>query len=606
MKAFHITIAFLLFHISASNAMRGPPPKVPWRDQAAFVFDRSVSDEFRGDSLDETKWDTHGLRNQDTGCPKWNGPPSSEAPEYATFFPTPTDPVTGEKIHQQYTVSKGKLILGVKEEPLEFFKAREYYCNATTFKCNHNENIDCFATNFFGEPTYKDPEKTQYRGIVHDKCKLEPFCIPHPEYVARKPRVYTKYTAAHLVSKKAIKYGYFETKVRLPNSPMLTAVWMHNDELVNGYCRHRETGDPAIKGKIFECPSAIRSRRWQEIDILEAMNTPIHKRWYVPNIHSFAMYKGEFSSATAVDKGDGMMGGGPIIIKKSVFSERIPDMSSIPESDRIGNDFHYSSGSVQDLDADWAAKSRTIGMYWSPNEIRFYLDGKEVRRIKNTIIHQPMFLDISGGWNVPWGQQAPRRNHLRRKAKIFYYRRWEVFTEGGVDPPSELPLDTKMERLFQPLYGDKMKGVHGLFPLSDNLTAVPTTPEKDDVMMAEPQAPNANLGTTVRGSQVDSFNSSDYLMWEDPVAVRMRRRKGLERAGGQGNRRFSRIRKKMNRREREITLSRPDRIVELKKQGDMPSPIVDGSITAFEFTDPNKVAAGWATKNGLGTEVDTA
>lgn len=566
-----------------------------------------TSDEFNGDSLDESKWDTHGLRNPDTGCPKWNGPPSRDAPEYSTFFPTPTDPVTGASIHQQYSVYKGKLWLQVKEEPLEFFTAREYFCNSTTFKCNHNENIDCFATNFFGQPLYKDPEKTQYLGVIHDKCKREPFCIPHPEFVTKQPRVYKKYTAAHLVSKKAFKYGYVEVRVRLPNSPQLTAFWMHNDDLTNGYCRYRESMAPEPPGKILECPSPIRSRRWQEIDVLEAMNTAIHKRLYIPNIHSFAMYKGEFSSDIAVDNGDGTMGGGPIIVNKGVFSERIPDFSGVPDSGKEANDFHFSSGSVHTLDADWAQKVRTVGMYWSPKEIRFYFDGQEVRRIKNTLIHQPMFLDISAGWNVPWGQEAPRPFHLRRKAKILYVRRWDVLSEGGMEPASNLTLDTKMEDTFKDLYGNELRGVHGLLPQMDDLTIFPTIPEKEDVIVSKPNPVNAEVGTTVREMRWVSRNETDYFLEHDPVAVRMRRKNPkLETAGGPGNRRFSRKRQRMNDRERRIALGNPNRIGIVPKPGDVPRPVEDAAITVFEFSDPNKDAAGWATKNGDGAGITTA
>lgn len=34
--------------------------------------------------------------------------------------------------------------------------------------------------------------------------------------------------------------------------------------------------------------------------------------------------------------------------------------------------------------------------------------------------------------------------------------------------------------------------------------------------------------------------------------------------------------------------------------------VQSGPITAFELSDPNMVAAGWATMSGLGTDVDTA
>ncbi|PXF44199.1 hypothetical protein BWQ96_06059 [Gracilariopsis chorda] len=572
-------------------------PNVPWRSSATFKYDRVVSDEFSLRVLDTSKWDPHGKRNPDTNCPNWNGPPSTSQPEWSTFFPTTTDPDTLLPTEKLYSVRNGKLTLYNGVRPLEYFTKREYYCNTTTFKCNHDNTIDCFATNYNGVPFYKDAAKTMYAGVTHDKCKIEPFCIPHPEYVTGKPRVYSRIVGAHLTSKTPFKYGFFEVAVQIGNSPSVAAVWMHDDQMVNGYCRFITNTDPSRSGdRVLECPSLIRSRRWQEIDMLEAMNSAFHKQLYIPNIHAFAGYKGEFTSEIAQDSGDGNMGGGPILVKSSLFNEPKPSFGDVPAADRKSNDWHFSSGSVHKLNAAWSDRPRKLGMYWSPKEIRFYVDGKEVRRIRNTLIHQPMLMDLSYSFNVQWARETATTQRIEEPFHIYYVRRWDVYTDDGLDPPSSLPFDEKMTT-FGNHYGEDLLGMFERFPTNDDKTFSEVLPEEDTL-----SGPSSRMQTGV--AEFD-LGDTDYMLSELQVnrsvfSVRQGRRQ--RRAGGVGNRRFSKARRKLSAQERLVALSYASRFAGVRRLGERAEVVPDAETTVFEFANPNANGAGWATTDGLGTD----
>lgn len=83
--------------------------------------------------------------------------------------------------------------------------------------------------------------------------------------------------------KNPFKYGFVEARVKLAKSPAVRTIWMHDDNIHPSYSRWiNENKDFPF----LETPSLIRSRRWQEIDLLEAMNSEINDYWkkYIPNI----------------------------------------------------------------------------------------------------------------------------------------------------------------------------------------------------------------------------------------------------------------------------------------------------------------------------------
>lgn len=547
---FSILITILVLCVHSSLAAL---PKAPWAAEARFKAIPELTDEFTSSALNLNKWDENGISNPNTLCPSWNGPVYPPDTTYSTFFATTVNPKKNKPPVRFYSVSNGRLVLKTAKKPLSFFKERQYYCNATTFTCNHNANLPCNSIDFFG--------RDRYDGIVHDRCKVAPFCIPHPEYVKHTGiEEYKGVVAPHITSRAYFHYGFLEAKIRLSDTPANLAVWMHDNSMTDGYCRFRRAEGPDWVWR--ECPSIIRSRRWQEIDVVEAMNSRNHKDLYIPNVHVFSMSKGEFTTADNSDAPEGM-GGGPIVVLGD-FSLSKPSFSDVPESKRVSNDWHWNPGPVATLNKPWANKTRTVGLYWSPKEMRFLLDGKEVARMANPLVHQPMRLDLAYGLNPGWAQQLPTRRELRRSAKIFYVRAWKVFTADGKDPSSSLPLRTDMIDKFDNRYGDKLYGVFDRFPVSDNLTRIPPTPS--------PRLSESKAGPD-----------------------------GFLPAGGVGNSFVHEQAGMLESWDLQAALSRPDR-VELHGGGAVKNP----GQTLFEFTDPNKIHAGWASPNGSGKGAEMA
>lgn len=631
-----------------------PIPNVPWASEATFELDHSVSDEFSSSSLDLRKWDEHGFRNPDTQCPTWNGPPSTGTdPSLSTFFPAVEHPTKPNKKVRLYRLRDGKLQLRIVKKKLKFFTSREYYCNATTFRCNHDESIRCFATNFFGEPIL-DSETGDYKAIMHDKCKKTPFCIPHYKYVlGEDERVYTKFASTHLSGKHFFRYGFIETKVRLGNSSAVFAVWMHGRNVTGpGFCRFRRI-EGATLGVRRECPNNIKSDRWQEIDLVESMDSFIHGKSFIPNIHVFQGSKGEYTSADAVDDGSGNMGGGPIIINGNNFNSYRNLFNDVPMEERVTNDYHGGFGNIWDLEQRWSEREHVMGVYWSAREIRFYVDGLEVMRLNNTIVHQPMALDVSNKLNVGWSNQTPTAREIKRWGSIDYIRVWGVNTPDGNDPSSTLPLDQRMTRKFKDLYGNKMYGVFNRYPHNDEVTLV-AVPPVDPKSGKNPAATAETASDVLRAPLIDVHESEEGRLawfapvngaanypnrmlvtndtsvdtWRESVRQQARKKKNKRRrnrkgenektvqgqqnhmwryrpAGGVGHSRYKRKIVKRSAFQRRVAESNPERMAEVTTvNGVRTAEIIENAgVTVYDLDNPNKCWSGTCSRDGSGREI---
>lgn len=580
----------------ATLACAASRPNVPWRDLAVFVRDDDLSDEFRGSALNLTRWNDISNENPETGCPKWNGPIRGENGEYAVYFAGTTDPADGRRKVFFYKIKKGKLYMKIFRRKLSFFTDRQYYCNPDTRTCNHDTSIDCTAVNFLGQRVTDSDGNFK---INHDLCKKEPFCIPHHQFVLGKSSPdYSKYAGPHITSRKAFKYGFVEAKILHANTSAILAVWMSLTSMVDGFCRiRRAEGSNMIRE---ECPSLIRSRRWQEIDMCEIMNSQKQKLRYNANIHAHEMHKGEFSSKLAIEN-DGGMGGGPIIVRNpGIFTQPRPSFDDVPESQKKQNYWKYGFGPKVELDKEWAAGPRTLGLYWSPNEIRLYLDGEEVERLNNTLIHMPMTFDLSMSLNPPHAGEKPTKQQLRRWAKVYYMRAWKVFTNNGEEPPSTRPLSTRMSAGFQNLYGDQLYGVFNRFPVQDNqTTSIPSNPNPEEVF----DPPSSNSGRLLQVDHPDDVahllrpRHADYMssaLDELTAQVRQRYNTSMLQPGGSGNRRFIEpVPPPMSPLQKKVAKSREDRFVTVFANGSGIEIIPDASFTAFEDSDSMKSQAGW-------------
>lgn len=563
--------AFFLLHICLISAVFSQPEpkwqKVTELGSVSFTYDAEVSDEFDESNLDLNKWSPHGIENENTGCPQWNGPVDWDQPYYSSYFATNTD-VTGDQIKEEdrnYHVQNGTLRITLTSKPLDYFTQREYSCNSETFRCNNDENITCFGTRYDGSPILNNiNDPTSYRYLIHDKCKMEPYCIPSPKHVTGLSRKYQRYVGVSLGGRKIFRYGFFEAHVKVARTSAVTAVWMHDNNVYPSYSRW--TYDATNNFYRLESPTVVRSRRWQELDMLEAMNAEKNdlKRKWIPNIHVFAGYKGEFTRANLQE---GNLG--PIVLDRGVFTERNPKFT--PPDPSRSNSYSMNYGSTKTLPTDWPDKWYTIGMYWSPEEIRFILDGEETFRIKNTLVHQPMFWTISTGINRPWAGRPPRDDEISLWSEIDYVRRWTVQTEGAQDPPSELPLKNLMENKFNSL-GNSYYAVDGLFPVEDDGLSVPGPLLRMFIDAMSP-SPNSNQSNYTNTNSNPTFQERDR--------------------GSTG--RY----KRMSEEEYKRQISREDRF---RIPEEEPNCDLDGAVTVFENSNPETNLAGWATENGYGSD----
>ena len=619
-----LVVLFLVLLTASGEAQRKPKwDRVQGLRKVKFKLDKRRSDEFNGNRLDTRKWDPHSLRNKNTNCPKWNGPIDWVEPIYSTYHET----TTGTKENQRnYRLRRGKLLIRVTRKSRRYFTKREYYCDKKTFHCNHNKRIPCYGTTYNGYPILKDNnDPKSYMYVVHDKCKMEPYCIPSPKHITGSSRKYQRYLGINISGKKTFKYGFFETRVKIAKSPAVTAVWMHDDNMVPGY--NRWVFDKELNYYRFESPTPIRSRRWQEIDILEAMNAEREnlKRKYIPNIHVFAGYKGEYTARrTSKTKL------GPIILDRSVFTQPNPEFNP-PDPER-NNEYHMNWGNTLDgqLSSDWASSWRTVGMYWSPREIRFMLDGKETLRLKNTLVHQPMFWTLGTGLNKQWAGRAPSRKELGKWSQIDYVRRWTVRTRGGRDPPSDLPLQKVMPRNFVS-YGNSYLSVDGVFPVKDDGETLPDpasrffsnflsqlsnnagTASSNDILSGSNKSNNSSTNTAAMDSpasvginpfDVDEFPDMPWDFWqntEDEAADEAE----LAPAAGEDNEALEEpidatgFKEVMSPQERQAQTSREDR---MRRADTDPFCDKEGARTAFEDSNPETNLAGWATREGSGVD----
>ncbi|MEM1009949.1 MAG: hypothetical protein AAGJ35_13210, partial [Myxococcota bacterium] len=251
---------------------------------------------------------------------------------------------------------------------------------------------------------------------------------------------------------------------------------------------------------------------------------------------------------------------------------------------------------------DW----RTVGLYWSPNEIRFYIDGVEVKRLQNYLIHQPMHVDISNSINRMFTKEDPIESRLRKWGKVDYVRAWKVNTREGKEPASNLTLDTIMQRKFVEKYGRDLLSVFDRFPWSDTLTVQPYEVADLD------NRNKANLPSGAFEASLNGDESGRNLTWI-PVGVaqsdvlsaefnRSMRKKDsgkemFRQAGGTGNSLWPRTKpRKLSDLELQLAHAREDRSVEVGRnaEGELVQigKVENAAMTEVEFDDPIGDLAG--------------
>ena len=166
--------------------------------------------------------------------------------------------------------------------------------------------------------------------------------------VENKVRGYDKFTTAIVKSKKRIKYGYFEARCKSMKASVCNAFWLYDP--LNPPAKHRE-------GSFSE-----------EIDIFEVFGKPTKKEYdrvYCTTVHRFY----------------------------TPYVESIANFKQIPLPKK---------GAQQRVPFDFHADFHVYGFLWTPTDMKWFVDGKEVFARDNdyfsTALHIMFDCEIMQSW----------------------------------------------------------------------------------------------------------------------------------------------------------------------------------------------------------------
>lgn len=150
---------------------------------------------------------------------------------------------------------------------------------------------------------------------------------------------YEVFTGGLIGSKKAVKYGYFEVRAKPAMLEMVSSFFLASD---------------SSQGV------------WSEIDVYELAHVDQYRQRYGQDMRRrFNMNAHVFRD-----------------VSKGIQPDRNPVSSKIPP---------YW------VDKPLAEQYRTYGLRWTPGDITWFLDGKEVARIPNKHWHTPLFIRFALG-----------------------------------------------------------------------------------------------------------------------------------------------------------------------------------------------------------------
>ncbi len=171
---------------------------------------------------------------------------------------------------------------------------------------------------------------------------------PDEVTIENKVRGYDKFTTSIVKSKKRIKYGYFEARCKSMKAGVCNAFWLYDP--LNPPAKYRE-------GSFSE-----------EIDIFEIFGHPAKKdyeRVYCTTVHRFCT---------------------PYVESIANFTQ-----TSLPKK-----------GAQQRVPFDFYADFHLYAFLWTPTEMKWFIDGKEVfardNDYYNTALHIMFDCEIMEGW----------------------------------------------------------------------------------------------------------------------------------------------------------------------------------------------------------------
>lgn len=213
--------------------------------------------------------------------------------------------------------------------------------------------------------------------------------LMQPEEVdyENKVRGYDKYWKAIVKSKGKGAYGYYEARCKSMRACVCNAFWLCDPLSDRPDLKY-------VEGDISE-----------EIDILEYCGKPNdkgHDRLYYATLHQYVT----------------------------------PYLESIVNKKKIKiKNYSYK----QKMDFDFWADFHTFGLAWTPTELRWYVDGKEVFHRENDIFFRPLHVTLDCEIMSDWfGEPDPA--DLPATFEIDYVRVWK---QTDAPEPQTLPEPKK-------------------------------------------------------------------------------------------------------------------------------------------------------------------
>lgn len=176
-----------------------------------------------------------------------------------------------------------------------------------------------------------------------------------------------RYSTAFVQSRERILYGYFEVRSRSMKANVCNAFWLHNPL------------DPPAKW--------LKGDFSEEIDIFEVFGNPSvasRRREYLMTVHKYMT----------------------------------------PYIEATGNADHESTGNSAYVPFDFAEDFHVYSFLWTPENLTWFVDGKELCKIRNTYHFRPLYLNFD--CEVMLWEGTPDAADLPAKFDIDYIRTWQL------------------------------------------------------------------------------------------------------------------------------------------------------------------------------------
>ena len=227
-----------------------------------------------------------------------------------------------------------------------------------------------FNPTFHGrKPAYFDRRNVRVRkGFLELWARVQK---PHKVTVENKVRGYDKFTTSIIKSKQRIRYGYFETRAKAMKASVSAAFWLYDP--LDGPTKY-------MAGDFSE-----------EIDIFEVFGKPTKKA--NDSIYFATLHRMETPYVEAIVKSKQTT-----LTNKSFQTKVAFDFTE---------DFHV------------------YGLLWTPDELVWYIDGKEVFRRENDYFKRPLHLMLDTEIMEAWAG-LPNAKDLPGKMEVDYVRVWQL------------------------------------------------------------------------------------------------------------------------------------------------------------------------------------